>query len=100
MSEPTIKGTKEQNRKHVGEVPATSQPEQEFGEGDYKAAREYDQATEKFVRDGKVEAAAAAAKPRSASEAAAMESAEAEGRNRGKGEDPLLRPGSKVSSKK
>lgn len=60
------------------------QREQEYGEGNYKAAREYDEAAAAFAKSGKVAAAAAAAKPKSAEEAAAMASAEARGRSKSK----------------
>jgi len=63
----------------------------EHGEGNYKAAREYDRATEEFARSGKVEPAARAAQPRTAQEAREMEQAEAEGKSRGKGGEPVLR---------
>jgi hypothetical protein len=65
--------------------------DKEHGEGNYKAAREYDRATEAFARSGKVEPAARAARPRDSQEAQEMEQAEAEGKSRSKGEDPALR---------
>ena len=46
--------------------------EREFGEGNYKAAKSYDQAAAQFVKFGK---------------AAALERAEAEGRSHSKGDD-------------
>lgn len=69
--------------------PAT--PGKEHGEGNYKAARDYDRATEAFVRSGKVGPAARAAHPRTTQEARDMERAEAQGKSRSKGEDPALR---------
>jgi hypothetical protein len=60
------------------------------GEGDYKAAREFDEAEKKFVESGKVAAAARAAAPRSEAERQAMISAEREGKRRAKGEDSAL----------
>jgi hypothetical protein len=63
----------------------------EHGEGNYKAARDYDRATEEFAKSGKVEPAARAASPRSAQEAREIERAEIEGKSRSKGEDPALR---------
>ena len=65
--------------------PGDSVPEREFGEGNYKAARDCDMAAEKFAKSGKVPAAAAAAKPRNPEEAAAMERAEAERLSHNKG---------------
>jgi hypothetical protein len=63
----------------------------EHGEGNYKAAREYDSATKAFAKSGKVEPAARAAQPRTTQERREMEQAEAAGKSRGKGEDPALR---------
>ncbi len=72
------------------ELPSQKQEqEKEFGEGNYKAAREYDSAAEKFARSGKVDAAAKAAAPGSDAEAAAMKRAEATGRSKSKGGDPV-----------
>jgi hypothetical protein len=64
--------------------------DREHGEGNYKAARDYDHATEKFAKSGKVEPAARAAQPRSHAEAEDLEHAEAEGKSRSKGEDPAV----------
>jgi hypothetical protein len=58
--------------------------DREHGEGNYKAARKYDEAVARFARSGKV---ARAARPRSHREAAEMERAEARGKSRSKGED-------------
>ncbi len=55
------------------------------GEGDYEAAKRYDDATTKFVDSGKVPAAAKAAAPRSPAEAAALLRAESRGKERAKG---------------
>ncbi len=60
------------------------------GEGDYEAARRYDESAEKFAQSGKVEDAARAAKPESADEAEALRRAEGEGKSHAKGEDPAL----------
>jgi hypothetical protein len=61
--------------------------DREHGEGNYKAARKYDEAVARFARSGKVARAARAARPRSHREAAEMERAEARGKSRSKGED-------------
>jgi hypothetical protein len=63
----------------------------EYGEGNYKASRQYNEATKKFVESGKVEDAAREAQPDSEAEAMQMANAEAEGRRRAKEEDPALR---------
>jgi len=57
------------------------------GEGDYNAARRYDEATREFVESGKVQPAAHDAAPGSAEEAEEMKQAEEIGKSRSKGED-------------
>jgi hypothetical protein len=64
------------------------------GEGNYKAAEEYDEAQRKFVKSGKVDEAARNAKPKSKAEADEMKRAEAAGRSHAKGEDPAVKRGS------
>lgn len=56
------------------------------GEGNYTAAKEYDDATTNFVKSGKVDQAAEAAKPKNAQEQQEMIDAEAKGRSRAKPE--------------
>jgi hypothetical protein len=85
MSEPSIKKPKKNPQQRIRkEVVPEQKREPEFGEGNYKAAREYDKAAEAFANSGKVAAAAAAAKPKNAKEAAEMASAEARGRSKSK----------------
>ena len=60
------------------------------GEGDYKAARRYNEATREFVKEEDVAGAARDAEPQSASEEQQLERAEQAGRQRAKDEDPLL----------
>ena len=60
------------------------------GEGNYKAAREFDQAEAAFVRSGRVDQAARDAAPSSAAEAAALSEAEQAARRRARDEDPAL----------
>ncbi len=62
------------------------------GEGNYTASRHYNDATKKFVDEGKVDRAAAAAKPTSDAEATDLKRAEDEGKRHAKGEDPALNP--------
>ena len=64
------------------------------GEGNYEAAKEYDDAQRKFVQSGKVDAAARAAKPKSPAEAEEMKRAEEAGRSHAKEEDPAVRAAS------
>jgi hypothetical protein len=68
-----------------------SAKDKEYGEGNYKATRKYNEATKKFVESGRVEEAARKAAPESEIEAMQMANAEAEGRRRAKEEDPALR---------
>jgi hypothetical protein len=63
----------------------------EHGEGNYKASRQYNDATKKFVESGRVEQAAQDAQPESEVEALEMANAVAEGRRRAKEEDPALK---------
>ena len=60
------------------------------GEGDYVAAREFNEAERKFVASGKVAAAARAAAPESDAEQQEMMAAEDSGRRRAKEDDPVL----------
>ena len=57
------------------------------GEGNYDAARQYDDAQRAFVDSGRVERAARDAAPRSSDEARQLEQAEREGKSHSKGED-------------
>ena len=65
----------------------------EYGEGNYKASRQYNEKTKAFVESGKVDDAAQGAAPQDEIEAAEMANAEAEGRRRAKEEDPALKRG-------
>ena len=60
------------------------------GEGDYKAARRYNEATREFVEEDDVAEAAREAEPQSELEEQQLERAEQAGRERAKDEDPLL----------
>jgi hypothetical protein len=60
------------------------------GEGDYRAARRYNEATREFVEDEDVAEAARDAEPKSEREQQQLERAEQAGRERAKDEDPLL----------
>lgn len=60
------------------------------GEGDYKAARRYNEATRQFVKEEDLTEAARDAEPQSAGEEQQLERAEQAGRQRAKDEDPLL----------
>ena len=60
------------------------------GEGNYKAAKEFDDAEKAFVESGRVDEAARNAAPKSKAEAEELEKAEALARSRSKGEDAAL----------
>lgn len=61
------------------------------GEGNYKAAKEFDAAEAAFVKSGRVDKAARDAAPKSAAEEAELARAEQLARERARGEDPALR---------
>ena len=91
----------EKGKKRKGkERPAPHKPgtDKEHGEGNYKASREYNDATREFVESGRVDEAAKKAKPRDAKERDDMERAEQTGRSESKGEDPALYRGGHKSS--
>lgn len=60
------------------------------GEGSYEGTRDYNAATRRFVKSGRVEGAARAAAPRDPAEAKAIEQAEQDGARRARGEDPQV----------
>ena len=61
-----------------------------YGEGNYAASKQYNDATRDFVKSGRVEKAAKDAAPSSDADALQMQAAEAEGKRHAKGEDPEL----------
>ena len=72
------------------------------GEGNYKAAREFDDAERKFVASGRLDEAIRNAAPKSETEKREMEDAEERARQRAKEEDPavLRRPQGKRPGKR
>ncbi len=60
------------------------------GEGDYEAAKRFNQSEQAFVKAGKVEQAAADAPPLTQEEAQELQRAEEKGRSKSKGEDPQV----------
>jgi hypothetical protein len=60
------------------------------GEGDYEAARRYNEKTKEHAQSGDADQAAKDAEPASRGEQHDMEKAEEKGRERAKEEDPLL----------
>jgi hypothetical protein len=74
-----------------------SKPNEMQGEGNKEAAKNYNEAQQKFVKSGRVEQAAEEAEPKSKQEAEELERAEAEGLSRAKEEDPAVhRDGKRV----
>jgi hypothetical protein len=67
-----------------------SKPDEVQGEGNYDAARRYNEATREHAQSHDVEREAREAEPTSADEARDIERAEQKGRARASEEDPLL----------
>jgi uncharacterized protein YjbJ (UPF0337 family) len=63
----------------------------EYGEGNYKASREYNKAAHDFVETGRVQEAAARSAPQTDAEARELDRAEQIGRSHMKEEDPAVR---------
>jgi hypothetical protein len=88
---------RKQRSKQQPEAPMPN-PNKEYGEGNYKATREYNDATAEFVKSGRVDDAARNAEPRSPEERNEMRKAERTGSAKSKGEDPQLYKRSHKSS--
>lgn len=84
------KGKHEKAKQQPKSHDVEQKPDKEHGEGNYKATRQYDDATKEFVKSGQVEDAASKASPRNPQEKEEMENAERAGREKSKGEDPQL----------
>jgi hypothetical protein len=67
------------------------------GEGDYEAARRYNEKTQEHAQSGEADQAAKDAEPASRGEKRELEKAEQEGRDRAKEEDPLLEHPDRIS---
>ena len=89
---PPTRGAKTENPRKLDAASAMDDDGVQ-GEGNYVAAREFNDAERKFVASGMVDAAARAAAPRSEAERQEMLAAEAEGKRRAKEEDPALTKG-------
>ena len=89
-----------ENGKQKSQPPGKRKPNvnKEYGEGNYRASREYTDATVEFVKSGRVDDATKNAKPRSPQEQVQLRKAEQAGRTKSKGEDPKLYRGSRKSS--
>ena len=95
MSGPQDKdNTHQQGQSNAGQRQQQQGKDRVQGEGDYDAARRYDQGAREFAESGRVDEAARNARPTSAEEAEQLRRAEREGQSHAKGEDPLLdKPG-------
>jgi len=78
------------NAEGTTKPPASNDPQHGAvqGEGNYEAAREFNDAERKFVESGKVEAAARAAAPKDEAESRQLLEAEQKGRSRAKEDYP------------
>lgn len=79
---------------------ATSQSKNDElqGEGNYTAAKEYDEATQAFIKSGKVKDAAANAAPKNDAEAREMQEAEEKGRAHAKPEQSRVSDSSETET--
>ena len=73
-----------------GQQAQNSSQKNVYGEGNYAASKQYNDATRDFAQSGRVEKAAKDAAPVSENDARQMRAAEDEGKRRAKGEDPAL----------
>jgi hypothetical protein len=78
------KRTDDRHESDTGSSPAETKKGGVQGEGNYEAAREFNEAERKFVASGKVPAAARAAAPKSEAERQEMIAAEEKGKQRAK----------------
>ncbi len=81
---PSASGANAAQRPKSGANPAAVSKNDIQGEGNYEAARAFNEAERKFVKSGKVPAAARAAAPKSDAEQQAMLAAEEQGKRRAK----------------
>jgi hypothetical protein len=81
---PSTGGANTAHRPKSGPKPAAPSQEGVQGEGNYEAARQFNEGERKFVASGKVVAAARAAAPTSEAERQALFAAEEEGKRRAK----------------
>jgi len=81
---PSTSGANTTHRPKTDSKPASASKDGIQGEGNYTAAREFNEAERKFVASGKVAAAARAAAPTTEAERQTMFAAEEEGKRRAK----------------
>ncbi len=78
-------GAARRQQQQSGEPQANEGKEQEYGEGNYKATREYNEGLKEHVQHHDIEKEARDAAPKSADEEREMEDAERIGRSRARG---------------
>ena len=87
---PAMKGKQRSERYNSGPASSPRHHEGVQGEGNYDAAREFDQAEQAFVESGKLDEGIRNAAPKSEAERREMEAAEQQAKRRAKEEDPAL----------
>jgi hypothetical protein len=85
IERPVVDQKKGANREH-----RSRDRDEEHGEGNYKAAREFDAAERAFVNSGKLDEAKQKIRPKTEAEEREMIEAEDKARRRAKEEDPAL----------
>ncbi|HEX4781031.1 MAG TPA: hypothetical protein VH301_09780 [Usitatibacter sp.] len=86
MSSANEKGTSRPDDNSGGQQQQQSGEGQQYGEGNYKATRQYNEGLKDHVQNHDIEREARDAAPKSDAEAKEMERAEEEGRSRAKGD--------------
>jgi hypothetical protein len=84
------RGKQRSERDNPGQASSPSYGGGVQGEGNYDAAREFDEAERAFIESGKLEEGIRNASPRSETERREMELAEQQAKRRAKEEDPAL----------
>jgi hypothetical protein len=88
-TQPAPKRGRQQGQQSDASTPSGGQ-QNVYGEGNYAASKQYNDATRDFAKSGRVDEAARNAAPQSDADALQMQAAEAEGKRHAKGEDPAL----------
>lgn len=88
-TQPAPKGGRQQGQQSDASTSSGGQ-QNVYGEGNYAASKQYNDATRDFAKSGRVDEAARNAAPQSDADALQMQAAEAEGKRHAKGEDPSL----------
>ena len=89
-TQPGPKGGRQQGQQSEAASTSSGGQQNVYGEGNYAASKQYNDATRDFAKSGRVDEAARNAAPQSDADALQMQAAEAEGKRHAKGEDPAL----------